>query len=72
MPIKAYLPTSGPVFGPETLGNMGKAFESAVTILGIDPRDEAKRTASRGSLFALLKLRTAWMRQPCAIRSSWR
>jgi len=45
MPMRAYLPTSGPVFDPETVGNMGKAFESALTILGIDPRDEAKRTA---------------------------
>jgi hypothetical protein len=45
MPMNAYLPTSGPVFDPETVGNMGKAFDSAVAILGIDPRDEAKRTA---------------------------
>jgi hypothetical protein len=56
MPIKAYLPTSGPVFGPETLGNMGKAFESAVTILGIDPRDEAKRTAVARFIIRLVEI----------------
>jgi hypothetical protein len=45
MPLKAYLPTSGASFGPEAVSNMGKAFEGAVTILGIGPRDETKREA---------------------------
>ena len=35
---------------------MGKAFESAVTILGIDPRDEAKRTAVARFIIRLVEI----------------
>jgi hypothetical protein len=45
MPIRAYLPTSGASFSPESLTNMGAALDGAVDILGIEPRDETKREA---------------------------
>jgi hypothetical protein len=45
MPIRAYLPTSGAIFGPEAVANMGEAFQGAVEVLGIDPGDEPKRAA---------------------------
>jgi hypothetical protein len=45
MPITAYLPTSGASFGPEAVASMGKAFEDAVSVIGIGPRDETKREA---------------------------
>ena len=45
MPIEAYLPTSGASFSPEAVTNMGKAFEGAVDVFGIGPRDETKREA---------------------------
>jgi hypothetical protein len=45
MPIRAYLPTSGPSFDPEVVANMGRAFDGAVDDLGIGPRDESKREA---------------------------
>jgi hypothetical protein len=45
MPITAYLPTSGASFGPEAMANMAKAFENAITVIGIDPQDEVKREA---------------------------
>jgi hypothetical protein len=45
MPVRAYLPTSGASFGPAAVASMGKAFEDAVAILGIEPRDETKRGA---------------------------
>jgi hypothetical protein len=45
MPIEAYLPTPGASFGPEAVTNMGKAFEGAVDVFGIGPRDETKREA---------------------------
>jgi hypothetical protein len=43
MPITAYLPTSGATFGPEAVASMTKAFEDAVSVLGIGSRDETKR-----------------------------
>jgi hypothetical protein len=45
MTIQAYLPTSGAIFGPEAVANMGEALEGAVDALGIEPRDETKREA---------------------------
>jgi hypothetical protein len=45
MPIVAYLPTSGAIFGPEAVTNMEKAFDDAVDALGIGPHDETKREA---------------------------
>ena len=45
MPITAYLPTSGASFGPEAVANMAKAFEDAVAVIGLGPRDETKREA---------------------------
>jgi hypothetical protein len=45
MPIKAYLPTSGASFSPQSLTNMGTAFDGAIDILGIGPSDETKREA---------------------------
>jgi hypothetical protein len=45
MPIRAYLPTSGASFSPESVTNMGTALDGAVDILGIEPRDEIKREA---------------------------
>jgi hypothetical protein len=45
MPITAYFPTSGASFGPEGVASMTKAFDDAVAIIGLDPRDDAKREA---------------------------
>jgi hypothetical protein len=45
MPIRAYLPTSGASFSPESVTNMGTALDGAVDILGIEASDEAKREA---------------------------
>jgi len=43
MTITAYLPTSGASFGPDAVASMAKAFEDAVSVIGIGPRDETKR-----------------------------
>jgi hypothetical protein len=45
MPIRAYLPTSGASFRPESAANRGTALDGAVDILGIGPGDETKREA---------------------------
>jgi hypothetical protein len=45
MSITTYLPTSGASFGPEVMASMAKAFEDAVAVIGIGPRDETKREA---------------------------
>ena len=43
--ITAYLPTSGASFGPKAVASMAKAFDEAVAVIGIGPRDETKREA---------------------------
>jgi len=46
MPISPYLILDpGASFDPDAVANMGKAFEDAVVVLGIRPRDETKRAA---------------------------
>jgi hypothetical protein len=45
MTITAYLPTSGASFGPDAVASMAKAFEEAVSVIGIGPGDESKRVA---------------------------
>jgi hypothetical protein len=45
MPIRAYLPTSGASFSPESITNMGAALDGALDILRIGPGDETKREA---------------------------
>jgi hypothetical protein len=71
MPIEAFLPTSGASFGPEAVTNMGKAFEGAVDVFGIGPRDETNAKLSLGSLSNLPKSTGAWMRRAYVIRSLW-
>ena len=50
MPITAYLPTLGAIFGPEAVASMTKAFEDAVAIIGIGQRDETNREAGSSLL----------------------
>lgn len=45
MTFTAYLPTSGASFGPDAVASMAKAFEDAVSVIGIGPREETKREA---------------------------
>jgi hypothetical protein len=71
MPIRAYLPTSGASFSPESLTNMGAALDGAVDILGIEPRDETKREAVARFIIKLAEIDGAWMRRACAIRPLW-
>jgi hypothetical protein len=56
MPITAYLPTSGAIFGPEAVASMGKAFEDAVAVLGIGPSDETKREVVARFIFHLAEI----------------
>ncbi len=56
MTITAYLPTSGATFGPEAVASIGKAFEDAVSVIGIGPSDETKREAVARFILHLAEL----------------
>jgi hypothetical protein len=56
MRITPYLPTSGANFGPEALASMGKAFDDAVAVLGIEESDETKRGAVARFIFHLAEI----------------
>jgi hypothetical protein len=71
MSLTAYLPTSGATFGPEAAATMAKAFEDAVSIIGIGPRDEIKREAVARFILHLPKLTVACIPQHCATRPLW-